>query len=257
MRFASLGSGSAGNALLVQSGQTLLMLDCGFGLRETTTRLSKLGVTPQQISALLITHEHDDHAGGAFQFAARHRIGVWITHGAWRASQRHRLESMEFPLHLIDSHNRLEIGNVELQPFPVPHDAAEPVQFIFHDGARKLGVLTDAGCATPHIREMLSLCHGLVLECNHDLDMLMNSAYPRSLKHRISSRQGHLDNASSAQLLSSLDNSRLQHIIAAHLSERNNTPALARQALCDALGCQDEWVQVATQATGFDWRQLA
>jgi phosphoribosyl 1,2-cyclic phosphodiesterase len=256
MRFASLGSGSAGNALVVESGQTVLLLDCGFGLRETEVRLARLGLEAGQLAGILVTHEHDDHAGGVFKFAARHRLAVWITHGTLRAAQRYIPAGFDAPLHVIDSHAPFHIADIELHPFPVPHDASEPVQYVFGDGASKLGVLTDTGSSTPHIEAMLTSCHALMLECNHDLDMLMNGSYAWPLKQRISNRFGHLDNDTSANLLAKLDNSKLQHIVAAHLSEANNTPALAGQALASALGCEREWVGIASQAEGIGWRQI-
>jgi phosphoribosyl 1,2-cyclic phosphodiesterase len=257
MRFASLGSGSAGNALVVESGATRLLLDCGFGLRETEMRLSRLHLQAGQLAGIVVTHEHDDHASGVFRFAARHRLGVWITHGTMRAAQRHIPSGFDAPLHVIDSHTEFSIGEIELHPFPVPHDAGEPVQYIFQDGAHKLGVLTDTGSTTPHIEDMLSGCQALALECNHDLGMLMNGPYAWPLKQRISGRYGHLDNDASASLLSRLDNSRLQHIIATHLSKKNNTPDLARKALSAALECNGEWIGIACQEKGFDWRQIS
>lgn len=257
MRFASLGSGSAGNALVAEAGATRLMLDCGFSIRETEQRLARLGLIPDQIAGILVTHEHDDHAGGVFKFAAKHNITVWITHGSLRGAQRYIPEGFSAPLIVIDSHSPFAIGDIEIYPFPVPHDAGEPVQYVFSDGARRLGVLTDTGCSTPHIEQVLSRCDALVLECNHDLDMLMNGPYAWSLKQRVRSRHGHLDNQSSATLLSRLDNSRLQHLIAAHLSEKNNTPLLASQALATALGCTREWIGIASQSMGFDWREIA
>jgi len=256
MRFASLGSGSAGNALVVESGGTKLLLDCGFGLRETERRLARLDLQAGQLAGIVVTHEHDDHASGVFKLAARHRLGIWITHGTLRAAQRHLPSTFDAPLHIVDSHSAFHIGEIELHPFPVPHDAGEPVQYVFHNGAHKLGVLTDTGSSTPHIEAMLSGCHALALECNHDLDLLMNSSYAWLLKQRIGGRYGHLDNATAASLLAKLDNSKLQHLVAAHLSEKNNTPLLARQALATALGCQAEWVGVATQRAGCGWRQI-
>jgi phosphoribosyl 1,2-cyclic phosphodiesterase len=257
MRFASIGSGSAGNALLIEAGTTRLMLDCGFGIRETAVRLARLGLEPSQIDGILVTHEHDDHVSGAFKFANRYDIKIWMTHGTLRNAQRHMPAQFCAPLEIIDSHTAFSIKDMEIHPFPVPHDAGEPVQFYFHDGQYKLGILTDTGCSTHHIEEMLSRCHALALECNHDREMLMNGPYAWPLKQRISGRFGHLDNAASASLLGKLDNSRLQHIIALHLSEKNNTPALAESALASALGCTTDWIGIADQETGFDWRTIA
>lgn len=256
MRFASLGSGSAGNALVAEAGTTRLLVDCGFTIRETEHRLARLGLQPHDLDGILLTHEHDDHAGGAFRFASKHRLTVWVTHGTLNAAQRYLPRGYDAPTVVIDSHTSFAVGNIEIQPFPVPHDAAEPVQYVLSDGTSRLGILTDTGIGTPHIERMLSGCHGLVLECNHDLDMLMNGPYAWPLKQRVSSRLGHLDNQSSAGILSSLDNSRLQHIVAAHLSEKNNTPLLAAQALASALQCEKEWIGIASQESGFAWRQI-
>jgi phosphoribosyl 1,2-cyclic phosphodiesterase len=257
MRFASLGSGSAGNALIVEEGATRLLLDCGFGLRESILRLARLNVAPDQITGILVTHEHEDHVGGVFKLAGKYRIPVWLTHGTFTMIRRHlpRLDTID--IRIIDSHTAFSINELQVQPFPVPHDAREPVQFVFTNGQHRLGVLTDTGTSTPHIEAMLSGCHALALECNHDLDMLINGPYVRQLKQRVSSRLGHLDNQSAAALLGKLDNSRLQHLVAAHLSAQNNTPVLARKSLSATLGCETEWIGIADQALGFDWRQIS
>lgn len=253
IRFACLGSGSQGNGLLVEAGETRILLDCGFTLREAESRLARLGLHPDQLDAILVTHEHDDHAGGVGRLAARHGISVYLTYGTRRA-----LESVLLPqldLHLIDSHTSFAVGDIEIHPFPVPHDAREPIQFVFTDGAVRVGVLTDTGTVTPHIRDMLNGCHALVLECNHDPEMLAQGPYPPSLKRRVAGRYGHLANPAAAELLASLDTGRLQHLIAAHLNQTNNTPDLARGALADALSCDPAWIAVADQALGFDWRE--
>ncbi|HEY8354468.1 MAG TPA: MBL fold metallo-hydrolase [Methylophilaceae bacterium] len=256
MRFASLGSGSAGNALIVEAGSTRLLLDCGFGIRETLQRLARLDVSIESLNGILVTHEHDDHAGGVFKLAHRYGIPVWLTHGTLSMSSRHFPNQPDFRRYVIDSHTPLTIRDLEIHPFPVPHDAREPVQFVFSDGHHRLGVLTDVGAPTPHIERMLSGCDALVLECNHDIDMLMNGPYARPLKQRVSGRLGHLDNAAAAELLSRLDTSRLQHMVAAHLSAQNNHPDLARKALSHVLNCEESWIGIADQVNGFDWRSL-
>ena len=254
MRFASLGSGSKGNGLLVCTGNSLVLLDCGFGLKDSVARMCRLGILPEQLSAILVTHEHADHIGGVARLARKYDIPVWLTHGTLRSQPRAFADIAQ--LHEIDPHQVFSIDDIEIQPYPVPHDAAEPVQFVFGDGARRLGVLTDAGCSTPHIEAMLNGCHALVLECNHDTGMLMNGDYHYSLKQRVSGRLGHLSNQDSAGLLASLDTSSLQHLIAAHLSEQNNTVGLAVSALCKVMSCEAEWVGVATQQAGFAWREI-
>ena len=252
MRFTSLGSGSAGNALIVEAGATRLMLDCGFPVRETLRRLARIGLSIEALSGIVVTHEHGDHIDGVFSLAGRFGIPLWLTHGTWRAAGKGYAGDVRF----LDSHVPFAVDGIEVLPFPVPHDAREPAQFVFSDGSRRLGVLTDTGSSTPHIEAMLSGCDALVLECNHDAGLLARGNYPPALKARIAGPYGHLDNAASAALLGSLDNSRLKHIVAAHLSLKNNTPLLAVEALSHALSCAPEWVGVATQEDGFTWREI-
>lgn len=252
IRFASLGSGSSGNGLLVESGATRLLVDCGFSLRETVFRLNRLGLEPADLAGILVTHEHSDHMGGVFRLARRYRLPVWLTYGTLMGGG----SGEGADLRLIDSHSPFAIGDLEIFPYPVPHDAREPVQYVFSDGDLRLGLLTDAGEVTPHMRNMLTGCEGLVLECNHDALMLAGSEYPPALKRRIAGRLGHLENGAAAGLLASLDTSCLQHLVAAHLSERNNLPELATRALAQVLGCAEDWVEVADQAEGISWRQL-
>lgn len=254
LRFASLGSGSRGNAMVIEARGTRVLLDCGFGPRELTARLAHLGLDLGDFSAILVTHEHSDHSAGVFKCARRHGLEVILTHGTLAAMPRDHGSPQR--LRVIDSHRPFVVGEMEIQPFPVPHDAREPVQFVFSDGYHHLGVLTDTGGVTRHIIEMLSACDALVLECNHDPEMLANGTYPRMLKQRIGGRFGHLDNQAAATLLGELDHARLQHVIAAHLSEQNNTPQLARAALAGVLGCREERIGVASQADGFAWREL-
>jgi phosphoribosyl 1,2-cyclic phosphodiesterase len=258
MRFASLGSGSKGNALLVEAGTTRVLIDCGFGPRNLAQRCARLGVDADTLDAIIVTHEHSDHIGGAFACAKRYGAKLCMTNGTYAAIAQAKsgIESMGLNLCLIDSHAAFAIGDMEIQPFPVPHDAREPVQFVLSDGCRRLGILTDLGFATPHVIECLHGCDALVLECNHDAEMLAQGNYPPSLKQRIGGRFGHLDNASAAALLAQLDRSRLQYLIAAHLSEHNNTPAHAQRALADVMGCAPEWIGIADQELGFDWRVL-
>jgi phosphoribosyl 1,2-cyclic phosphodiesterase len=256
LRFASLGSGSQGNALVAEAGRTRLMLDCGFTVQETEARLARAGLAPSDLSGIIVTHEHGDHADGVFPFARRHAIPVWMTYGTLAALREAGAAVENCPIRLVDAATAFPVGDLWVQPYTVPHDAREPVQYVVSDGARRLGVLTDAGCATPHIEANLSGCDALVLECNYDPDMLEGGPYPPSLKARIASRLGHLDNATSAAILAALDRSRLKHVVAAHLSQTNNTPALARAALARALACDPQSIPVATQEEGFSWRDL-
>ena len=254
MRFASIGSGSAGNGLVVEAGRTRVLIDCGFGVRDTAARLGRLGLVPSDIAAGLVTHEHSDHVGGVAAFAARHDIPVWITFGTLDVVGE-RMAAVPRVLG-FDAHDAFAIGDLEVRPFPVPHDARDPVQFVLSDGDARLGVLPDLGFVTPHVEASLTRCHALVLECNHDEAMLAGGTYPYPLKKRIAGRLGHLCNDAAAQLLRAIDTGRLRHVVAAHLSQENNTPDLARAALAGALGCTPDWVGIAEQDAGFGWRDV-
>ncbi len=255
MAFALLGSGSAGNAAVIAAGRTRVLLDCGFSARETERRLARAGLADVPLSAILITHEHSDHVGGAVACARRFRVPVWMTSGTHAALGR-QAQGLPDVRH-FNPHEEFAIGDLRIEPFPVPHDAREPSQFVFSDGASRLGFLTDVGVTTPHIERMLGGCDALVLECNHDRDMLRDGPYPPALKARIAGDHGHLDNAAAAQLLSRLDRSRLRQVVAAHLSETNNTPAKARAALAAVLNCSPDYVSVADQNMGFGLFSLA
>jgi phosphoribosyl 1,2-cyclic phosphodiesterase len=254
MRFACLGSGSEGNGLLVEVDSTRVLVDCGFGVRDTVARLSRIGVAAETVTAIVVTHEHSDHIGGVAAFAARFGTPVWLTFGtlsvvAERFAQLDRVYG-------FDSHDTFAVDALEVRPFPVPHDAREPVQFVCSDGNWRLGVLTDLGTSTAYVESSLSGCDALVLECNHDLDMLANGDYPYPLKQRIGGKFGHLDNGAAAGLLARIDTSRLKHLIAAHLSQHNNRPELARAALAASLGCAADWIGIADQRMGFGWREF-
>jgi phosphoribosyl 1,2-cyclic phosphodiesterase len=254
MRFACLGSGSEGNGLVVEVGSTRVLIDCGFGLRDTVARLARIGVEPETVAAIIVTHEHSDHIGGVAPFAAKFGTPVWLTFGTL-SMVAERFAGLD-RVYGFDSHDRFAVEGIEIRPFPVPHDAREPVQFVCTDGRWRLGVLTDLGISTAYVEASLSGCDALVLECNHDLDMLANGDYPYPLKQRISGRFGHLDNGAAAGLLTKIDTSRLKHLIAAHLSQHNNRPELARAALAEALGCAGDWIGIADQQLGFDWREF-
>jgi len=246
VRFVSLGSGSRGNATLIEAGATRLLLDCGFTVRELERRLSQLDIAAETLDAILLTHEHQDHLRGVGALARRYGLPVWLTHGTFRSP---RLGELPAP-RLIHSHQAsFRVGAIEIAPYPVPHDALEPVQFVFQSGRSRLGVLTDAGMITPHIIDMLASTTALLIECNHDTEMLANGPYPIALQRRVGGRLGHLSNRQAAELLAGLDHTGLEHLVVGHLSEKNNTPELARQALLSVspglesrltLTCQDQ-----------------
>ncbi len=254
IRFALLGSGSRGNATLVVKGKTALLIDCGFSARELEVRLAGLGMAPSALTALLVTHEHNDHIGGVGAVARKHALPVWLSHGSYRGAEKRLGELPE--RHTLNCHQPFAIGELELQPYPVPHDAREPCQFVVGDGDKRLGILTDAGRSTQHIESCLDNCDALILECNHDPQMLAEGPYPPSLQARVGGALGHLSNGQSAELLARLEVGRLQHLVAAHISEKNNRPELAAAALSESMGCEPEWIALADQATGLAWREI-
>lgn len=253
MRFASLGSGSKGNATLISQGETTLLIDCGFSARETEKRLQRIKLDASELTAILVTHEHGDHINGVRVLARKYKIPVYATAGtaAGLAADVASLVT-EF-----SSHDTFTINDIEVNPFPVPHDAREPSQFVFNDGKHKVGLLTDVGISTPIIEEALSACDALLLEANHDMEMLDNSDYHEHLKYRVSSRLGHLNNVQSAKILEKIDTSRLQHIVAMHLSEKNNSPNIVSPLFAQALNCDQSWIGIAEQETGFAWRETS
>lgn len=251
MRFAYLGSGSKGNGALVQVGGTTLLLDCGFSSRETLSRLARIGVAVEELHAIVVTHEHGDHISGVGAVARKLDIPVWLTAGTERAAAS-RLGTLPRK-NYFDPHTAFVIGDIEVQPFPVPHDALEPAQFVFSDGASRLGILTDVGSTTSHIEQVLSECDALALECNHDSRMLERGPYPQALKARVAGRLGHLSNTAAAALLEKLDRTRLQHLVAVHLSETNNSPSLAQAALASVMGCGSDRIIIADQEEGLEW----
>lgn len=252
MRFAYLGSGSRGNAALIETSDTKLMLDCGFSVNECLRRLSRLGVDAAEIDALLVTHEHGDHIRGVGRLARRFGLPVYMTPGTWSAARIGRIKD----LHQINCHEPFSIGDVTIEPLPVPHDAREPCQYVFESRGRRLGVLTDTGHVTTHIRQSFRACDALVIEFNHDLDMLEKGPYSRALKARIAGRFGHLSNDQAAELVAEVAHGDLQHVMAVHISEKNNTPDVARRAVYSGLtGCSPA-VHCAHQETGAEWRTI-
>jgi phosphoribosyl 1,2-cyclic phosphodiesterase len=231
IRFAMLGSGSGGNGTLVQAGSTTVLMDCGFMLRETEARLRRLEVKPWSLAGIVVTHEHYDHIGGVARFARKFKIPVWVTAGtraAWTDGPVPRT-------HTFDAREPFTIGELRIAPFAVPHDAREPCHYVFGDGTFRVGAFSDAGSVTDGMRAALTGCDALMVEFNHDADLLANGPYEPPLKRRIAGPLGHLSNAQAAELVAALDNSRLRHLVLTHLSEVNNTPDLALTAARQAL----------------------
>ena len=250
LRFTSLGSGSRGNASLVEFGSTLLMIDCGLPCKVVEERLRAVDRQPRDVTAILVTHEHADHAQGVATFSKRHNTPVWMTYGTATA-----LPTIT-RVHHLSCHREITVGAIGVQPYPVPHDAREPCQFTFTAAGRRLGMLTDAGHVTPHMIERLGACDALALECNHDLESLQRGPYPEALKARVASKFGHLNNGQTTELLARLDSSRVQWVMGLHLSERNNSPEQVRVALKPALENARFPLHLATQDAPTSWLAL-
>lgn len=252
MKFTSLGSGSKGNATLIQADETLVLVDCGFGLKEAETRLRGRGVHPEQLSAILVTHEHGDHLKGAPMLARRYNIPLHTTCGTAR--------SFKAPVpqyRPINVHRSFQVGALEVEPVTVPHDAREPSQFIFRHQGLSLGLLTDLGSITPLVSNRYRHCDALLLECNHDPRMLAEGPYPPSLKRRVGGDWGHLSNAQAASLLAQLHLPGLRHLMISHISEHNNHPDLAMAALQPVLdGVGTPQLHTLTQNEGCPWISL-
>ncbi|MGZ8259112.1 MAG: MBL fold metallo-hydrolase [Caldimonas sp.] len=257
MRFCSLGSGSTGNATVVEASggitTTRLLIDAGFSLRELETRLARAGLAPEDLDAVFVTHEHSDHVGCAIAFAERYRLAVWMSRGTWRAIGEQTIPER---LGFVRDGETIALGDLELRPFTVAHDAAEPLQLRCSDGGASLGVLTDLGSITEHMLDGVRGCEALVLECNHDEAMLAGSRYPPSLKARIGGRYGHLSNTVAVELLASGIAARLRHLVGAHLSRENNRPEIVRSALSGWWGSRPEDIVIADPVIGCGWLQV-
>lgn len=268
LRFSSLGSGSSGNATLIEAwpagpdpahSPTRLLVDCGLGPRRLVQALAARGCSPPDIDAVFVTHEHSDHVGGVLPMQRKYGTPVWASAGTWSAATSRQSAA---PLAgLARDGEPIRIGDLTLLPFTVPHDAAEPLQLVVTDGRLRVGVLTDLGEPTDAVARALQGCDALVLECNHDRRMLAEGPYPAWLKRRIGGHRGHLSNDQSAAVLDACRHDALRHVVAAHLSQQNNEPSLALTALRDTLGKGLPFgvpdLHVADASSGCGWIQLA
>lgn len=252
MRFASLGSGSKGNSTVVESDTACVMVDCGFGLRNACTRLERIGKSPEDLTAIIVTHEHSDHWKGIGALSAKYNIPVYLSAGSLKAKE---IQSGEALFNCIDSHKDFYVGDICIKPVPVPHDAREPIQYILSNGKVQLGILTDLGHFTPYVVSSYSKCDALLLECNYDDDMLLDGPYPRFLKDRVSGMFGHLSNRQAADLLLALDLSRLKTLVIGHISAKNNDVSLIKAAIEPLCG-EDIVLSFADQESGSPWMEI-
>jgi len=237
-----LASGSKGNSLFVSWKNNSILIDAGLSGIEIERRLESKSLSPESLTAIIVTHEHSDHIRGVGILSRRYNIPVYINKNTYeRASSLGKLAGLQF----FECGNRFKIDNMEISPFTISHDAVDPAGFTLEYKAKKIGIATDLGIATNLVKEHLKKCSFLYLEANHDPDMLINGPYPWHLKQRIKGRQGHLSNMDSKELLRQLNNKNLKHVTLAHLSEENNTPEKAYNAAKAALNSSDVTIEVA------------
>ena len=252
MQFCSLGSGSKGNGTLVAFDNTIILIDCGFSLKESVRRLALKGISPQQISAIIVTHEHSDHVSGVAGLANKYSIPVWLSKGTSLDKKCAPIKSML----LFNSHLSFQIGEIRVTPVTVPHDSREATQFILSAANQSIGLLTDVGHITRHILDAYSVCNALLLEFNYDQQMLMQGPYPYALKQRVSGGLGHLSNQQAAEMLTCMDLSNLRKLVAMHISAENNRSELVEQKLSAITAINSIKYYLADQARGFDWQAL-
>jgi phosphoribosyl 1,2-cyclic phosphodiesterase len=252
-----LASGSRGNCAFVASARTRILVDAGISCRETFKRLKSLGEDPSSLSAILITHEHSDHVYGLATLAKKLRIPVFMTgatHAAWARAMRTvngarpQLEKFE----RFESGHRFQVGDIEVKPFTIPHDAADPVGFTFRVEGAKVSVATDLGYLPVNVRDHLRGSDILIMESNHDVEMLRGGSYPWAVKQRVASNVGHLSNAKLADFFTGDYDNNAAFVVLAHLSEQNNHPEIARReaerALAERGGLFQNRVLVAVQS---------
>lgn len=251
LRIASLGSGSQGNGTLLQWPGGLLLVDCGFSMKEAELRLARLGCRASELSAIIVTHEHGDHIKGVPALARRYKMPIYMTPGTYHSRDLGDIPS----LRLIEGYGHFQIDALQIEPVAVPHDAREPAQFIFSYNGVKLGVLTDLGTVSPHVETCYQGCDALVLEANHDPLMLAAGPYPPSLKQRVGGPWGHLSNQQAAGFLERLDRTHLKLLVIAHISQKNNTLEAVKASL-GPLTAPIEQVLYACQDEGFAWLDI-
>lgn len=233
MRFCVLGSGSKGNATYVEASGKALLIDNGFSGVEIERRLASIGARAEMLRGILLTHEHGDHIRGAAILARKYKIGLYANQGT--IDRAAKILGQVPALHEFSTGSSFQLADFLVHPFSVSHDTADPVGFVIQNGVCSLGYCTDTGMVSRLIHHRLAGCNGLVLECNHDPDMLKNGPYPIALQQRVGSRQGHLANEEAAGFIVDLLHEGLQHVVLAHISETNNDPELAYETVLSAL----------------------
>jgi phosphoribosyl 1,2-cyclic phosphodiesterase len=248
----SLGSGSKGNGTLICFGDYLILVDCGFSVKETIRRLECKGVAPEQVCCILVTHEHSDHLSGVARFSNRFSIPVWLNKGA----NLHKNSLNINNKFIFNTHQSFELGPITVTPVAVPHDAREAVQFIFSNKEISVGILTDIGHISSYVLEAYKTCNLLLLEFNYDLQMLLSGKYPQKLKQRVAGSFGHLSNDQAVDFLGKMEQSTLQLLVATHMSEENNSTNLVMSCIEKNTEIDKSRYLIADQSNGFSWQKI-
>lgn len=240
LQMCILASGSSGNSIYVASEKTRILIDAGLSAKQVALRLEQIGVVPESIAGICVSHEHGDHINGIRVLQKRHGIPVYANAGTLNGIMR-QPKSDEISAKVFQTGSPFTIGDITIEPFSVPHDAYEPVGFRLQTSETAVGIVTDLGMATALVREKLKGCNAIIIEANHDEDLLQEAQRPWPLKQRIRSRQGHLSNTDAAQLISDCATDALEHVFLSHLSSDCNTPdtalrTVASQLRLDGLG---------------------
>jgi len=251
MKFSSLGSGSRGNSAVVKYNDTTILIDCGFSVKETEKRLSLLNVDPSAINAIIVTHEHGDHIRGVAPLAKKYKLPVIMTAG----TSKFLKSASVIDLQLIETEIDFSVGELQITSVPVAHDAREPVQFVIRGGGLTLGILTDLGTVTQHVIDLYKYCDGLLVESNHDTNMLANGPYSSALKERVGGAWGHLSNRQMLILLQNINLSQMQQLVIGHISQKNNSIELVRDVVSKIKNKLPP-ILYATQNEGFTWVEL-
>lgn len=235
LEFASIASGSSGNCIYVASGHTRLLIDAGLSGKRIEAGLGALSLTGYDIDAMLVTHEHNDHVDGVGIMSRRYDIPVYATEGTWAKMPEKIGKIKPGNKNALYSGEALIINDLCIKPFDIPHDAAQPVGYTITDGVEKITVATDIGHITDEVKENIKDSSILLIESNHDVDMVKTGPYPYQLKQRVLSDFGHLSNENCGKMLKEVITDRLKYVFLGHLSNENNTPDLAFETVKNAL----------------------
>ena len=245
MRLCVLGSGSRGNCTYIESGDTKILIDCGFSGIETKRRLESIGVDIETLSAILVTHEHTDHVRGVAILSRKYKLPVFANEATCQAAGKELSNLHAFTT--FDTGAAFTFQDLKIHPFRISHDAADPVGYVVENDGFKIGYCTDTGVQLKVMHHHLSECNGLVLETNHDPELLRNGPYPPALQQRVRSKEGHLSNVEAAKFLNDILHDNLHHVVLAHISAANNTPEMAYRVVANIVDTAGSGQNISTE----------